>query len=246
MKYAKKFETQAAYNTWRSGSSFVTPSVSFIDSSKEVIFDKLINNNGHDYVNLGLPSGTLWATMNLGATVSSDLGSRFAWGELDPKSSYTWNNYYFGTQNNITKYTSSDEKYTLEPEDDAAVDMWGGDWHIPYPEQWQELFQYTNHTSMYDSADEVNGVYGKIFTSTVDSTRSIFIPFSGWMDDQAVIYPGEIAYWANEGEDNDACQTYFDGDGGFSTWYKDRYYGCPIRPVIGIVSLSLGPELPAR
>jgi hypothetical protein len=135
----------------------VTPSVSFIDSSKEVIFNKIIDNNGHDYVDLGLPSGTLWATMNIGASSATDPGSYFAWGETSTKSTYTENNYVFGTESNITKYNASDGKTRLELSDDAAHVLSGGGWHIPTSDQLRELCDYLELNSSSIVIDETAG-----------------------------------------------------------------------------------------
>ena len=64
------------------------------------------NYNGHDYVDLGLPSGTLWATCNVGAEVSEGYGDYFAWGETEPKTVYDWTNYKYcnGDSDQLTKY----------------------------------------------------------------------------------------------------------------------------------------------
>ena len=94
--------------------------------------------NGHEYVDLGLPSGTLWATCNVGATTSEIYGDRFAWGETQPKTTYTWSNYKYSNGGdddnpNLTKYSLNsifgccgyngfvDDLSTLLSEDDAAT-----------------------------------------------------------------------------------------------------------------------------
>lgn len=92
---------------------------------------KEINNNGHDFVDLGLPSGTLWATMNVGASKPSDYGLYFQWGDTqgctadqiekeDGKKRFSkdWSDYKFGVSPNFTKYTTPGA--TLDLEDDAA------------------------------------------------------------------------------------------------------------------------------
>ena len=63
----------------------------------------------HEYVDLGLPSGTLWATVNVGATRPNEFGDYFAWGETEPKEEYDWNNYKWcnGSENTMTKYCSN-------------------------------------------------------------------------------------------------------------------------------------------
>lgn len=63
--------------------------------------------NGHDYIDLGLPSGTLWATCNVGADTPEGYGDYFAWGETQVKYNYDWNTYHYGGMHHLTKYCSS-------------------------------------------------------------------------------------------------------------------------------------------
>jgi hypothetical protein len=72
-------------------------------------------HNSYGYVDLGLPSGTLWATMNVGADSPEDYGDYFAWGEIQPKSSYTLENYkwYDSANGNYTKYIIENPKYYI-------------------------------------------------------------------------------------------------------------------------------------
>ncbi|MBP3467481.1 MAG: hypothetical protein J6K01_07740 [Paludibacteraceae bacterium] len=108
--------------------------------------------NGHDYVDLGLPSGTLWATCNVGAAAPQDYGNYYAWGETTTKDSYEWGNYKFGSRNDgntlLTKYCFDseygkdgfcDNKTVLDLEDDAANVNWGGRWTMPTKAQQDEL-----------------------------------------------------------------------------------------------------------
>lgn len=107
----------------------------------------------HDFIDLGLPSGTLWATTNIGARLPEDPGDYFAWGETKPKQEYSWNTYKYSYRDNskflhenqMTKYCTNkkdgtvDNKTELEPTDDAAVVNWGSNWRIPSREQIKEL-----------------------------------------------------------------------------------------------------------
>ena len=104
------------------------------------------NFNGHDYVDLGLPSGTLWATKNLGATNVGDPGSFFAWGETSSKESFTLENYSLYSSGNYTKYNETDGKRTLDLSDDAAHVLWGGDWHMPTREQIVEFCECMDYS----------------------------------------------------------------------------------------------------
>ena len=105
--------------------------------------------DGHDYVDLGLPSGTLWATCNVGAEAPKDNGGYFAWGETESKASYLWTNYrYAYDREHLTKYCLNpiyghqgftDNLTTLEACDDAATVNWGGGWHTPSYAEWREM-----------------------------------------------------------------------------------------------------------
>lgn len=107
--------------------------------------------NGHTYVDLGLPSGTLWATMDVGANSENQNGIYFRWGETVGRNGM--NRYkFYSAQGKITKYCVEsefgdngfvDNLTTLELMDDAANVIWGGDWHIPSDEQFQELINNT-------------------------------------------------------------------------------------------------------
>ena len=147
--------------------------------------DKKINNNGFDYVDLELPSGTLWATCNVGASKHSESGLYFQWGDTqgytadqigkeDGKKKFSkyWEDYKYGTKPNFTKYATNGE--TLELEDDAAHVYMGGDWHMPTPNQFQELIDNTIH--FWTTLDGVNGMR---FTSKTDTSKFIFIPAAG-------------------------------------------------------------------
>ena len=104
---------------------------------------------GHSYVDLGLPSGTLWATCNVGAATPQDYGNHYAWGEVTTKETYDWSTYKYGsTSKQLTKYCDNseygkdgftDNKTTLELSDDAAYVNWGGKWRMPTQAQLFEL-----------------------------------------------------------------------------------------------------------
>lgn len=128
---------------------------------------KGINNNGYEYVDLGLPSGTLWSTMNVGASKPSEYGLYFKWGDtigytkeqVEADKGFKWDNYkwYDNDKLKITKYTNSVLVLDiLDLEDDAAHVHMGGDWHMPTPIQIQELID--NTTAVRTKLDDVSGV----------------------------------------------------------------------------------------
>lgn len=113
--------------------------------------DTFVSN--HPYVDLGLPSGTLWATYNIGATKPEEYGDYFAWGETEPKEVYDWSTYKYVKASgaydldSITKYNMSswygiiDSLSVLLPEDDAATANWGNDWRMPTNDEQMELYE---------------------------------------------------------------------------------------------------------
>ena len=139
----------------------------------------------HEWVDLGLPSGTLWATTNIGATSPEDYGDYFAWGETEPKDFYDWSTYQWcnGSYNTMTKYCTlssygyngfTDGKTELDPEDDAATAAWGAGWRMPSFDQIQEL--QNNCTTEWTTR---NGVTGSLFTSNINGA-SLFLPAAGY------------------------------------------------------------------
>ena len=130
----------------------------------------------HEYVDLGLPSGTLWATCNVGANNPEDYGDYFAWGETSTKSTYSRNNYKHGngSENDVSKkYNNSDDKTTLEKSDDAAAANWGSDWCIPTQEQFQELKDKCTWTWRSFNGKKGYNVKGQ-------NGKSIFLPAAGY------------------------------------------------------------------
>ena len=158
--------------------------------------------NGHDYVDLGLPSGILWATCNVGATTPEGYGDYFAWGETQPKTTYDWTTYKWcnGTLT-MTKYCNdasfgyngfTDNLTTLQPSDDAATANWGSGWCMPTKEQWEELYQNTTNTWTTQ-----NGVNGRLFTA--NNGNSLFLPAAGvrWDDEPGGDGGSDGDYWSS-------------------------------------------------
>jgi hypothetical protein len=164
---------------------------SFI-SEKLKITKNMLNNqrDGYEYVDLGLPSGTLWAKCNLGAEKETDAGDYFAWGEIETKKDYKlyrWRTYKYAkgvTEDKLTKYCNSkkfghngftDNITQLEPEDDAVrVNMSGG-WYTPTFEQVEELVGNTKNEFVKNYNG--TGVNGMLFTAKNGNT--LFLPAAG-------------------------------------------------------------------
>ena len=142
--------------------------------------------DGHAYVDLGLLSGTLWATTNVGADSPEEYGDYFAWGETTPQSdnAYSWKSYKWcnGSYDTMTKYCTNssygnngftDGKTELDANDDAARANWGGDWRMPTSAEFEELINNTENEWTTQ-----NNVAGYKFTSKTNG-NSIFLPAAG-------------------------------------------------------------------
>ena len=159
-----------------------------------------------DWVDLGLPSGLLWATHNVGAAVPTGFGFHFAWGETRTKSDFGYGNYRYGTYDryhfiyNLTKYCSNpsysvtgftDTLTILQPEDDAATVNWGDGARTPTKAEWQELLDNTTVTNAV-----INSVFGLQFTGS--NGVSIFLPAAEFGHESYMSHIENCgAYWSS-------------------------------------------------
>lgn len=210
-----------------------------------------------EYVDLGLPSGTLWAKMNVGASSETDAGLYFAWGEIQGYTrdqvpndkEFSWNDYKYGSLNpndykdkGMTKYNVTDGKTVLDLEDDAAHINMGGDWNIPSVKQLKELTTPAFVTHEIVSNYQNSGVDGILFTS-VSNNNKLFFPFAGtYFDGTLLTSYGNILsnrinetyqdtyYYQNKvlNFDNKGC-----GDSS-----SERCRGCSVRGVINGYTVS--------
>ncbi|MCQ2224962.1 MAG: fibrobacter succinogenes major paralogous domain-containing protein [Paludibacteraceae bacterium] len=185
-------------------------------SSCSVPFSPTVSgeSNGHEFVDLELPSGRIWATYNLGAAKPEENGAHYAWGETSPKSSFDWENYQLGngsdSKTKVTKYCVNDRKgevdnkKVLEPTDDAATAAWGGDWRIPTLADWNEL----EDACEWHCVRNYNGtgLDVKIGTSKKNG-NSILFPFAGYYTGGKLI-EGEGFYWTSTLYEENSLQAY--------------------------------------
>ncbi len=194
--------------------------------------------NGHDYVDLGLPSGIKWATYNVGATRPEGYGDYFAWGETGKKTTYSWLAYQYCNfyDDKLTKYCDksiygnngfTDNLTTLQPSDDAATVNWGIGWRMPTPAQWWELKENT-----YSQWTRRNGVRGILFTAK--NGQTLFLPSTGHrFDDKRVQRNYSGYYWSSSLSTDDPRRArgfYFTENAKYTSNF-DRHYGQSIRAV---------------
>ena len=197
--------------------------------------------NGHEWVDLDLPSGLKWATRNVGASSPSDYGRYFAWGETVPKAEYSAKTYLFkekinwvGEVSRFSKYVTSkifgevDGRCSLAMEDDVARTNWGGSWRMPTDAEWEELIE--NCTWAWTTQDGRNGY--RVTSKT--NGNNIFLPAAGYRYGGSLYAAGSYgSYWSSSlGSDNPsrAWTVYFRSYGvGRSS--SGRCYGFSLRPV---------------
>lgn len=135
---------------------------------------KKMLDNPEDYVDLCLPSGTLWAKCNVGANEEYEIGDLISWGEIKPKRKYIPDTYKFGNEDNLTKYNDTDKLTKLELTDDIAYYK-DKNMCLPSNEQFQELIDNTKNewVKNYNGT----GVNGMLFTAKNGNT--LFLPAAG-------------------------------------------------------------------
>ena len=191
-----------------------------------------------EYINLGLPSGTLWADCNIGANSPEGYGNYYAWGEISAKQTFSWTNYRHchGADTSITKYCSiadygsggfTDSLTTLVSEDDVAVTNLGTGWRMPTNEEFNELMEVCSYVWT-----SLNGVNGYLFTA--QNGNSIFLPAAGYIGEGDIGVSGSFGrYWSSSL--NVDYPVYAEGvsfnSGNITVNGNYRYYGLSVRAV---------------
>ena len=191
--------------------------------------------NGHEYVDLGLPSGLKWATCNVGASSPNEYGNYYAWGETGEKGLCDWDTYKWckGGDDTMTKYCTNsndgivDNKTVLDLEDDVAHVKWGGSWRMPTLDEQKELLD--NCTWIWTTENGING-----YRVTGPNGNSIFLPAAGYLCGAEINRQGGIGcYWSSSLDNDDsyiACFLYFDS--AIDYWESlGRLQGRSVRPV---------------
>ena len=217
-KYLTKFANHSAYESAESG--LILPNVSLCAQEGDVHYKPYDPYNGHAYVDLGLPSGTKWATMNIGANSETDSGNYYQYGKGVAQYAVTsGDSMYSGTENPLA--TSAD----------TAAQVWGGEWHMPTSAQCQELIDNTTYEIVTDY--QGSGINGATFTA---NGQTIFIPNSGhyWNGNKRT---DDNAIWTSTPHDrnvNDSYVLHTTNSSAFvDTMYGSKLQGWTIRPVVG-------------
>ena len=192
-------------------------------------------------VDLGL--SVKWGSFNLGSSDPESQGAYFAWGETEPKTTYTWATYKWceGSETKLTKYNTESSKgkvdnvVVLDLEDDAANSKLGGLWRMPNEKEIKELLQQCTWT--YKKAE--NGING--FTVTASNGNSIFIPIAGYRSETGLSFSGFANYWSSSLSERseyailahaDYMQYIYNEGWHFAyDMTEDRMLGIPVRPV---------------
>lgn len=187
-------------------------------------------------VDLGL--SVKWATCNIGATTPEGYGDYFAWGETEPKASYSGKTYKFGyyldgklffnKYNNSSIWGAIDNKETLDLADDAAHINWDGSWRMPTEQEIRELRSFSNCSWTITT---INGIQGRKVTSKING-NSIFLPNTGYKE-YGEFYSGSGGYWSSSlmALYTDYAWTIFFDDEEYIIHYFRRWEGHPIRAV---------------
>lgn len=178
-------------------------------------------------VDLGLPSGTKWANMNVGATKPEDYGSYFAWGETEEKEMYNWSTYIHCDGSRETCHDIGTD--IAGTQYDVAHVQWGGSWKMPNRDQVRELSN--NCTSEWTTVNGINCI-----KLTGPNGNSIFLPATGALYNDGPSYVGESGYyWSSsydEHEQDIATHLYLYSGGVFKGSGEGRCVGMTIRPVV--------------
>lgn len=187
-------------------------------------------------VDLGL--SVKWADANVGASISSDYGYYYAWGEIKVKQNYSWLDYKWagGNSSSLSKYCMSatygevDNRYVLEAADDIASVAFGGKWRMPTIDEWKEIKEKCTWEKKID-----DGVFRGYTISNQKTGASIFLPAAGgWEEDEPHRTGTTGFYWASDLYETKSCyaNVFFFNNGGLATSYGNRSFGLPVRAVL--------------
>lgn len=196
-----------------------TMTIGIEDEAMLVSFPLWSYHGGHLYVDLGLPSETLWSVCNMGANKPEEYGAYYAWGETSTKNLYNWNTYTIGSE--LDSLSNLDESH------DAAAANWGYGWRMPSKADFEEIDAYCTKT--WTTRNNVNG-----YLITGPNGNNMFLPASGGRGDGNIYESGSCGfYWLNSvySDDTQFAWGFLFDSGSFKETSYYRMYGQTIRPV---------------
>ena len=229
----------AEFTGWFVGDTVVCTETEYtfiVNEYVDLIAKFIMVIDGHECVDLGLPSGLKWATCNVGAEEPWEYGGYYAWGETEEKSNYSWQTYKWcnGSYDSMTKYCTDsdygrfDNKTVLDPEDDVAHVKWGGSWRMPTFEEQKELLDECSW-----EWTELNGVDGCRLTGP--NGNSIFLPAAGRRCGTELYDRGQygVYSWSSSlGDYYSSCAYRLTFNDDLLDWGDNsRYDGYSVRPV---------------
>ena len=219
VKFITKFYTTAELATFSATTDFGRPHVSLTEDDSKVHYFVNEPYNGHEYVDLGLQSGTKWATMNVGASSETDYGNYYEYGKgAAPYAATSGDTNYLGTED------------PLAASADTAVQVWGGQWHIPTRAQMEELT--ANTTYEWVTNYKGSGINGCTFTATNGAV--LFFPAAGsWYGGSQSDVGDYGYYWGSSPNDIYYAFYLLFINGGEVVSGSYRELGYSVRPVVG-------------
>ena len=179
----------------------------------------------YESVDLGLPSGTLWAKHNVGAKLETEYGDLFAWGATKPYR-VEGSTVYDNTANYSASRANSIQR-DLNPNEDAATVNMGAGWRMPTKQQLQELIDYTTN-----EWTAIGGVNGRKFTSKADTSKYIFFPAAGDVGGSSLSsHGGYVGVWSRSRGSSAYGWSLNSNSGNLNVSTISRYYGFSVRGV---------------
>ena len=224
MKYLDIFAYISEYENAKNSGVLNRPNVSFIVEDNSVRYLDVDPYNGHEYVDLGLPSGLKWAKCNIGTNIETEPGLYFSWGDTE---GHKQGSTYKFTSENYTTNSLDEISTNLTFSQDASNVRLGGVWHMPTKIEFEELYNNTNITWT-----TINGCDGCKFTNKTDNSKYIFMPAAGLYRSSAISRWGEYGGCWSSTFFNSSRAWRFDFVSNSQGMYNGtRYLGFPIRSV---------------
>ena len=218
-KFITKFDTTTELTTFSATTDFGRPHVSLTEDNSKVHYFEDDPYNGHQYVDLGLPSKTKWATMNVGASSETDYGNYYQYGKGAAQ---------YAATSGDSNYSGTEDP--LAASADTAVQVWGGQWHMPTRKQMEELT--ANTTYKWETNYKGSGINGGTFTAKNGAV--LFFPAAGnWYGDSQRDEGVYCNYWGSSPKDIYYAYGLEIEDGFKGVQSFDREYGFSVRPVVG-------------